>query len=107
MNYLLLLFFLFCIGYGSLMMIDVPSSQKRVQRTPVQPKPILVQAAGVAEIKPLQPKPVFDVKKAEGLNDILVAIGFPKREAKSTVKRILNETPDISKEDFLRKVMEK
>ena len=63
------------------------------------------------EVKPLVTKkpvkPEIDEQKLEDYSDILKAIGFSSRDAKSLTKKLLIENKELTQEELLRKATQK
>ena len=112
MDFLLLLFLLAMICMGALCTLssNTQGSTHAIRSTKPRsvPRPARdFEVTGTAEIQPVETKKELDPAVVEKYNDILCAIGFSKREAKTKVNQILKQDPEITQEDFLRKATQK
>lgn len=103
----------FSVGYIE----QVIKNQKLNEPKPteeVNTKPAPVKPAPKPAVVHTKPKPVKIIKKPEidktKLNeyaDILNAIGFSSKDAKTTVKKLLTQNPNLTQEELLRKATQK
>jgi len=94
--------------------LNEPKPTEEVNTKPAPVKPAPVKPAPKPAVVHTKPKPVKIIKKPEidktKLNeyaDILNAIGFSSKDAKTTVKKLLTQNPNLTQEELLRKATQK